>query len=127
MDKDVIWVGGGHTYYLRWILRACGADKIISDLVGQGKIYAGWSAGAVVSWPSIRFFDAMGDDPKDAPEWIEEGLGLCPLVIVPHVDHPDFMGGAKITSQKLQDAGFVVCELKDDQAFVVQNQQQEII
>jgi dipeptidase E len=127
MDKDVIWVGGGHTYYLRWILRASGADRIITDLVDQGKVYAGWSAGAVVAGPSIRFFDAMGDDPKDAPELIEEGLSLCPLVIVPHIDHPDFMEGAKKTSQKLQEAGFEVCELKDDQAFVVQNQLQKII
>jgi hypothetical protein len=49
------------------------------------------------------------------------------LVIVPHIDHPDFMEGAKKTSQKLQEAGFEVCELKDDQAFVVQNQLQKII
>ncbi len=126
-DKDVIWVGGGHTYYLRWILRESGADKIIKDLVDQGKVYAGWSAGAVVAGPSIRFFEAMGDDPNDAPALIEEGLGLCPFTVVPHINHPDFKEGAKNTSQKIQGEGYVVYELKDDQAIILQNQHREIL
>jgi len=126
-EKDVIWVGGGHTYYLRWILRESGADKIIKALVHQGMVYAGWSAGAVVAGPSIKFFDAMGDDPKDAPALIEEGLGLCSFIVVPHINHPDFMAGAKNTSQNLKGEGYIVYELKDDQAIIWQNHRQNIL
>jgi len=51
-SKDVIWLGGGNTYYLRWILKETGADDIIINLVQQGKVYAGWSAGAMVAGPN---------------------------------------------------------------------------
>src|SRR2546426_173942 len=37
-SKDVIWCGGGNTYYLRWLLKVTGADAIISELVQQGKV-----------------------------------------------------------------------------------------
>jgi dipeptidase E len=53
-SKDVIWLGGGNTFYLRWILKDTGADNIIQDLVEKGKIYAGWSAGAVVAGPTLQ-------------------------------------------------------------------------
>src|ERR1700722_19230227 len=38
-DFDVIWLGGGNTYYLRWILKETGADVIIKELVERGKVY----------------------------------------------------------------------------------------
>ncbi|HEX8681290.1 MAG TPA: Type 1 glutamine amidotransferase-like domain-containing protein, partial [Ardenticatenaceae bacterium] len=31
-SKDVIWLCGGHTYYLRWILKETGADEMIKEL-----------------------------------------------------------------------------------------------
>ncbi len=34
--QDVIWLGGGNTYYLRWILKASGADEMIRRLVRGG-------------------------------------------------------------------------------------------
>jgi dipeptidase E len=115
---DVIWVGGGHTYYLRWILKASGADDIIVRLVKAGMVYAGWSAGAVVAGPAIKHFDKMGDDPSAAPEQVYSGLGLMEEVIIPHIDHPDFAEGASATSKALQREGYKVIELRDGEFFV---------
>ena len=125
--KDVIWLGGGHTYYLRWILRATHADVIIRDLVSQGKIYAGWSAGAVVAGPTTQYFDKMGDDPTMSPELIEEGLNLTKYVVVPHMDNKDFYEGADMTNQLLRKAGYQTIRLGDSQALVIDGDHRKVI
>jgi dipeptidase E len=125
--KDVIWLGGGHTYYLRWILRATHADVIIRDLVSQGKIYAGWSAGAVVAGPTTQYFDKMGDDPTMSPELIEEGLHLTKYVVVPHMDNKDFYEGADMTNQLLRKAGYQTIRLGDNQALIIDGDHRKVI
>ncbi|MBC7933937.1 MAG: Type 1 glutamine amidotransferase-like domain-containing protein [Rhizobacter sp.] len=125
--KDVIWLGGGNTYYLRWILRTSKADKMICKLVGEGKVYAGWSAGAVVAGPTTRFFNEMGDDPADAPEKIDEGLFLTDMVVVPHRDHPDFAAGAAKTNELLNKAGYSPVLMADNEALVIDGEHYTII
>ena len=118
-SKDVIWVCGGHTYYLRWILKESGADTIIKELVAAGKVYAGWSAGAIMAGPTTKYFELMGDDPAAAPELIDAGLNLTNKVIVPHINNPDFAAGAAATCEALQHAGFKVIALNDHEAFLI--------
>jgi dipeptidase E len=124
--KDVIWLGGGHTYYLRWILKESRADKIIKELVEQGTIYAGWSAGAVVAGPTTQYFDEMGDDPTMSPEKIDEGLNLTDLVVVPHMDNKDFYEGADKTNQLLRKAGYQTIRLGDNQALVIDGEHKKV-
>lgn len=126
-SKDVIWVCGGHTYYLRWILKQSGADSIIKDLVSKGKIYAGWSAGAIMAGPTTKYFDLMGDDPNEAAEIIYEGLNLTDTVIVPHMDNADFAKGATAANEKLLQAGFKTVALNDDQAYIIQGDERTMI
>lgn len=126
-SKDVIWIGGGHTYYLRWILKASGADQMIKELVAAGKVYAGWSAGAIMAGPTTKYFDLMGDDPADAPELIEEGLGLTGKVIVPHTDHAEFSAAALDANSALMKAGFITVPLQDDQALIIAGKTETII
>ena len=59
--KDVIWVSGGNGFYLRWILKESGADEIMRELVAQGTVYAGWSAGAVLAGPTLQYYDLVED------------------------------------------------------------------
>jgi dipeptidase E len=125
--KDVIWLGGGHTYYLRWILRQSHADIIIRDLVRQGTIYAGWSAGAVVAGPTTQYFDKMGDDPNMCPQLINEGLNLTNYVVVPHMDNKDFYEGADMTNQLLRKAGYQTIRLGDSQALVIDGEHRKVI
>ena len=126
-SKDVIWTGGGHTYYLSWILKSSGAAGIIRDFVQAGRVYAGWSAGAAVAGPTTRFYDAMGDDPKAAPELSLDGLGLTDISVVPHINHPDFRVGALETESLLQMAGYKPLALKDDQALIIQGEKKRMV
>ncbi len=36
--KDMFLLAGGNPFYLRWLMRESGADAIITELVGQGKV-----------------------------------------------------------------------------------------
>jgi dipeptidase E len=125
-SKDVIWLCGGHTYYLRWILKDSGADEMIRELVRQGTVYAGWSAGAGMAGPTLRFFDYF-DDPNDAPEAIYEGLGLTNVVVVPHTDLPDFAEGMKLINQQLQEAGYRTVPLTDAEAIMIDGDEETLL
>jgi dipeptidase E len=126
-SKDVIWLGGGHTYYLRWILKETGADIIIKELVEKEKVYAGWSAGAIVAGPTTQYFDLMSDDPSDAPEVILDGLNLTDIVVVPHLDNKDFAEDAQIANIHLRMAGYDTILLADSQVLIIDGDEQKII
>jgi peptidase E len=114
--KDVIWCGGGNTYYLRWILRDAGADAIISDLAKRGVVYGGGSA--IVAGPTLKHFETA-DDPHEAPEAIYEGMSLTDKVIVPHMDNAKFAAIIHGINQALLDDGFKTAPLGDAQALVM--------
>jgi dipeptidase E len=126
LGKDVIWLGGGNTFYLRWILRTTGADEIIRDCVRQGKVYAGWSAGAVIAGPTLEYFDTM-DDTRESPEIIWEGLSLTDFVVVPHLDNKEFAEDACLANEQLLAAGYHTVFIGDHQAFVMNGDEQKIV
>lgn len=126
-SKDVLWLGGGHTYYLRWILHKSRSDDMIQEFVKNGKVYAGWSAGAIVAGPTTLYFDSMGDDPADAPGFITSGLHLTDVVVVPHFHNPDFNYAAIKTDALLRAAGFNTCPLRDDEVLLVDGKVRRVI
>lgn len=123
---DVIWFGGGNTFYLRWLLRDTGTEAVIRELVEAGTIYGGGSAGAIMAGPALKHFEAA-DDPADAPEVIWEGLGFTQTVVVPHIDHVRF---SKITTG-INDAliadGFPTAPLTDTQTLIVDDGTKRIL
>ena len=83
--NDIIFVGGGNTFYLLQELRRSGADKILIQEVNKGKLYIGESAGAIIACPDIGYCVGM-DSPEKAPELTDyTGLGLVDFYIVPHI------------------------------------------
>ena len=52
-DKNIIQMEGGNTFYLLKIIRETGFDGILKDLINEGKVYIGTSAGSYVMCPSI--------------------------------------------------------------------------
>ena len=124
--NDVVWLCGGHQFYLRWILRATGADDIIKDLVTHGMVYAGWSAGAVVAGPTLRHFEIF-DDPNEAPEVIWDGLGLTNRVVIPHSDLDDFAEGMHQINQQLTAAGVATMPLREDQALIIDGDDHRVL
>jgi dipeptidase E len=124
--KDVVWFGGGNTYYLRWILRDMSAENIIRDLVMGGLVYAGGSAGAIVAGPTLMYFESA-DDPSESPGVIFEGLNLTDKVIVPHFDNQKFSETAHSINDKLLASGYSTIPLRDSQAFVVDGASESIV
>lgn len=91
--NDIIFIGGGNTFFLLQELRRSGADKILVQEVNKGKLYIGESAGAVIACPDIGYCSGM-DSPEKAPELTDyTGLGLVDFYIVPHIGNKE-MGEA---------------------------------
>jgi dipeptidase E len=125
-DKDVMWFGGGNTYYLRWLLRNTETENIIKDLVQSGVVYGGGSAGAIVAGPTLHHFEAA-DDPKVSPGVIHEGLSLTLKVVVPHADNKKYAPVIRSIDDKLKADGYETVPLKDAQAFVVDDDKEMVI
>lgn len=60
-DKNIVHIEGGNTYYLLKIIRETGFGKILNDLLNEGKVYIGTSAGAYVMCPTIEVTDWKKD------------------------------------------------------------------
>jgi dipeptidase E len=124
---DLIWVTGGNTFLLRDEIRKSGFEQIIQDLLRQGKVYGGNSAGALVAGDSIGNIDLESADPPEfATEVIEEGLHLVSYIIVPHVDNPEFTDVMKTVAKRTDRADKFI-ELKDSQAVVFDDGEHRIV
>lgn len=125
-SKDVIWLGGGNTYYLRWILKETGADTMLKELVTQGTVLGGDSAGAIVAGPTLKHFE-VADDPNVALEIILEGLNLTDKVVVPHMDNEKFKAVIHSINDKLKAEGYKTTPLTDAQALVVDGDEEMVV
>lgn len=56
-DKNIIHIEGGNTFYLLKVIRETGFADVLKELLKEGKIYIGTSAGAYVMCPSIVVSD----------------------------------------------------------------------
>ena len=124
--KDVIWFGGGNIYYLRWLLKDLGVDTLLAELIKQGVVYGGGSAGAIIAGPTLKHFETA-DDPNDAPETILDGLHFIDSVIVPHIDNAKFAAVIHGINDKLKADGYQTVPLGDAQALVVDGQSRKVI
>jgi dipeptidase E len=81
---DILYVVGGHTFYLMDVLRQTGFDQIIKTWIAAGHWYVGASAGAVILGPSIAPASTI-DDPSIVPHLIShDGLDVIEHMILPH-------------------------------------------
>jgi peptidase E len=79
----ILWVSGGNTFCLRHEMRRTGFDGIIKELLEEGLVYAGESAGAVAIGQSLKGTE-LADEPRFAESVTYEGIGLIPYTIIPH-------------------------------------------
>lgn len=61
-DKNIIQVEGGNTFYLLRAMRESNFAEVLKELLDQGKVYIGTSAGAYIMCPTI-----------EAANWSEDG------------------------------------------------------
>lgn len=119
---DLIWAMGGNTYMLRYEMRRSGFDKIIRDLLEEGIVYGGDSAGALVAGTSIAGIESA-DEPAYAEQVVKEGLGLIRYVPMPHVDNLEFTDVMPIVRKLHKN----IIELKDSQAVIFDDGKHHIV
>ncbi len=121
-----VWSLGGNVFLLRRAMRESGFDEVVTDLLDDGIVYSGWSAGACVAGTSLRPIALMDDPEQTAPgypgaEPVWEGLGLVPFAIVPHYrsDSPEADAAERavawaaangIEAVALRDGEVVICD-----------------
>lgn len=63
-DKNIIHIEGGNTFYLLKAIRETGFADILKELLNEGKVYIGTSAGSYIMCPTIEVSD-WNPDGKD--------------------------------------------------------------
>ena len=121
---DLAWAAGGNTYMLRYEMRRSGFETIIGELLNQGMVYGGDSAGALVAGTSIAGVE-LADEPDFAETVINDGLSLVPFAILPHVDNPEFVQVMPVFRDMHKNTEII--ELKDSQAVVFRDNDYRIV
>lgn len=117
-EKDIIFVAGGNTSYLLEKAQESGFLEVIRDLVKNGKIYIGSSAGSLLASPNIEI-DKIYDDGEFGKELESyEGLGFVDFVILPHADNQKY---APYLERVFREYGnkYKLKRLNDNQAIII--------
>jgi dipeptidase E len=95
---DVVFMGGGDTFYLSWLMQQKGLFELLPKLF-ETKVYAGISAGSMIATASLRTvsFSIRKPDVSDAelellgPEGRSSArtLGLVDFLIRPHMNNEE--------------------------------------
>ena len=123
-DFDAIYVCGGNTFYIMERFRKTGLDKIVVELVNQGKIYIGVSAGSVIAGPSIEIASwGMDGDKNDVNLKDLTGFNFTNISIFPHFEEKH---RTEVEEFKKK-VNYSVIELTDNQAVFIKGDEYEII
>ena len=124
--NDIIFVGGGNTFFLLQELRRSGADQILIREVEKGKLYIGESAGSIITCPDIGYCAEM-DSPEKAPDLIDyAGLNLVDFYIVPHIGNAE-MGEAAEKAVEKYSSELELKAITDEQVILVEEGRVEIL
>lgn len=127
---------GGNVICLATALHASGMDEIIRQGIIEDKfIYGGYSAGSMVTGndlslyqldaklgeevPLYRVADVTYDVYNLAP--YQQGLGLIPQYIMPHMNRTDHVDAMRERLTKIERAGAEVICLDDEDVLVINN------
>ncbi|MEK7508212.1 MAG: Type 1 glutamine amidotransferase-like domain-containing protein [Patescibacteria group bacterium] len=121
---EIVYVTGGNTFYLLKSIRQSGFDKIIRELISQGLVYMGASAGSYVMCPSIEMatwehqnkYNHCGVDDLT-------GLNSVPFLITAHFK-PEYK---ELIQEKIKNTKYPVKILTDEQAILIQDDKVELI
>lgn len=117
---DVLWFVGGNSFCLRWAMKASDCESILKQVLEEGVVYAGDSAGAIVAGPTLKYFDSM-DEPGLAPQAIYDGLNLVDFSVLPHWGSQKYAEANKKIERKLQKDGYKTKALNDGEWLLVKN------
>jgi len=121
---DIINIGGGNTFFLLYWVRKCGLDKYLGELLDQGKIYLGISAGSILTGPSIAIAGWKSDWDKNVSRLKNlGGLKFVPFAISPHYTDADKL----LLEKKSKTVGYPIVAINDSQAVKIIGEKWEIV
>ncbi len=83
--KDIIWFAGGACGYLMYWIRRCELDKNLPELLKNGSVYVGSSAGSMVTAQTLTVTEwYLGESEIGAS--LFPGLGYVDFEIYPHFE-----------------------------------------
>ncbi len=100
-NKNVIHVEGGNTFYLLKAIRETGFAEVLKELLSEGKVYIGTSAGAYIMCPSIEVanWSETGRDRFGLTDF--SALNYVPFVLKVHyTDEEKFLVKNKMKTLK---------------------------
>lgn len=118
---DGVYVAGGETFDLLWVLHSTGSLGVLRSAVAQGLPYIGCSAGSVIAGPSIEPVSLL-DSPAVAPSLRDyRALGLIDRVLLPHAggDLESFPIGLFADTVRRYGADWPLTLLRDGEALLV--------
>lgn len=123
---QVIFVGGGNTYYLLSEMRKSGFDIVIKELLNCSAVYVGSSAGSCVACQTIDHIELV-EHKEVVPDLSKfDGLGFTARLILPHYGRSKYADrhGDILALKKY---GARVLPLRDDQALMIDGDQSTVL
>jgi dipeptidase E len=116
-DKNVVHIEGGNTFYLLKAIRETGFAPVLKELLEEGRVYIGTSAGAYIMCPSIEV--ANWNDTGRDRFGIEDFTALNYVPFVLKVHYTDEQE-AKVT-EKMPTLKYPIRILRDGQGILVED------
>jgi len=125
-ECDIIFIEGGNTYYLLDQIRKSGFDKIIGQLLNEGKIYVGVSAGSYIAAPTIEAAGWKHTDPDRNAVKLKDStaLNLVPFIVTAHYNREKYRVAVEAGVEKSK---YPVVALYDTQAVQVEGDKYQIV
>ncbi|MFA6301164.1 MAG: Type 1 glutamine amidotransferase-like domain-containing protein [Candidatus Paceibacterota bacterium] len=116
-DKNVVHVEGGNTFYLLKAIKETGFADILKELLNEGKVYIGTSAGSYVVCPTIEVSD-WNPDGKDRFGITDfTALNYVPFVLKVHYTDDKEVG----VREKIKSLKYPIRILRDGQGILVED------
>ncbi|MBP7832385.1 MAG: Type 1 glutamine amidotransferase-like domain-containing protein [Candidatus Levybacteria bacterium] len=124
-EADIIFVAGGNTFYLLEQAQKSGFLGIAQELVEEGKIYIGSSAGSIITGPDImpvEYFDEISESNISSTR----GLNWVDFVILAHYDEKNPDPEFALSEAKYKDQ-FKILKLSNDDLVHVSKDELKVI
>lgn len=137
-NVDVIFIGGGNTFYLSYWMQKSGLFDLLPELL-KTKVYAGISAGSMIMGQSLvltsqainnieAFFDEDYDELGPKGESSGKTLKLVDFIFRPHLNSRHFsLARMDILEEKVKQVDFPVYALDDNSALKVIDGKVEVV
>lgn len=116
-NKNVIHIEGGNTFYLLKAIRESGFAEVLKELLNEGKVYIGTSAGAYIMCPTIEVanWNETGRDRFGLTDF--SALNYVPFVLKVHYKDE----AENLIKEKIKTLKYPLRILRDGQGILVEN------